>query len=197
MAAKVPRPAPSHLQHPIHHDRPSLLLPTNRKLRNLTSVSLRNLSLTPSSPRRVRGKTIDDDGLPGSLVSPAKLVALREQRGLEHSRSSQDLKAVRENEEAVQVEAEGVTREHEGRGNGVSSDQVQQGNGSPQGKGIVNGRPKTPSQQRPPLSKMRRRSTLEWANATPQRRQEKLENVTAERMADIFFSIHVEGVDGW
>ncbi|KAK1808715.1 hypothetical protein LTR12_016919 [Friedmanniomyces endolithicus] len=195
MAAKVPRPAPSHLQHPIHHDRPSLLLPTNRKLRNLTSVSLRNLSLTPSSPRRVRGKTIDDDGLPGSLVSPAKLVALREQRGLEHSRSSQDLKAVRENEEAVQVEAEGAVTEHDGQGKGVLHDQAPLGNGSPQGKGTVNGQPKTPSQQRPPLSKMRRRSTLEWANATPQRRQEKLENVTAERMADIFFSIHVEGVD--
>ncbi len=197
MAAKLPRPAPSHLQHPIHHDRPSLLLPTNRKLRNLTSVSLRNLSLIPSSPRRVRGKTIDDDGLPGSLVSPAKLVALREQRGLEHSRSSQDLKAVRENKEAVQIEAEGVAREHDGQGNGVSNDQVPQGNDSPQGKGTVNGRPKTPSQQRPPLSKMRRRSTLEWANATPQRRQEKLESVTAERMADIFFTIHAEGVDGW
>ncbi|KAK0264158.1 hypothetical protein B0A54_12698 [Friedmanniomyces endolithicus] len=194
MAAKLPRPASSYFQQPVHHDRSSLFLPTNRKLRNLTSVSLRNLSLTPSSPRRIRGKTIDDDGLPGSLVSPAKLVALREQRGLEHSRSSQDLKAVRENEDAVQVEAEGVVGKHGEQGSGVPSDQVHQGIGGPQDKGTVNGSPKTPSQQRPPLSKMRRRSTLEWANATPQRRQEKLENVTAERMADIFFSVHVDGV---
>jgi len=43
---------------------------------------------------------------------------------------------------------------------------------------------------------MRRRSTLEWVNATPQRRQEKLENVTAERMADVFFTLHVDEVNG-
>ena len=49
---------------------------------------------------------------------------------------------------------------------------------------------------RPRMAKMRRRSTLEWVNATPQRRQEKLENVAAERMADVFFSLHVEGVKG-
>ncbi|TKA68478.1 hypothetical protein B0A55_08940 [Friedmanniomyces simplex] len=194
MASKPQRPAPPHPQHPSHHDRPSLLLPSNRRLRNLTSISLRNLSLTPPPPRRTRGKTIDDDGLPGSLVSPAKLVTLREQRGLEHSRSSQDLKAVRENEEAVEVEAEATG---DGQRQGVVVGQLQQGNGngSPQGKGRADGGLRTPSSQRPPLSKMRRRSTLEWANATPQRRQEKLENVTAERMADIFFSVHVEGVE--
>lgn len=53
----------------------------------------------------------------------------------------------------------------------------------------------TPS--RPVLRKLRRRSTLEWANATPQRRQETLENVAAERMADVFFSLHVRGFEGW
>jgi len=58
----------------------------------------------------------------------------------------------------------------------------------------ANGTPKRP--KRPSMARMRRRSTLEWANATPQRRQEKLEGVTAERMADIFFSVHVEGVEG-
>lgn len=69
-------------------------------------------------------------------------------------------------------------------------------NGSPtRSKGKTNGVPRTP--QRPSMKKMRRRSTLEWANATPQRRQEKLENVTAERMADVFLSVHVEGVEGW
>lgn len=70
-------------------------------------------------------------------------------------------------------------------------------NGSPtkdKGKGKDNASPKTP--QRPAMARMRRRSTLEWANASPQRRQEKLEGVTAERMANVFFSLHVEGIDG-
>ena len=57
-----------------------------------------------------------------------------------------------------------------------------------------NGAPKTPP--RPSYAKLRRRSTLEWVNASPQSRQQKLEGVTAERMADVFFSLHVEDIDG-
>lgn len=49
---------------------------------------------------------------------------------------------------------------------------------------------------RPQLRKMRRRSTLEWANATPQRRQERLERVTEERLADVFFSLHLREFEG-
>ncbi|KAK4894482.1 hypothetical protein LTR27_007368 [Elasticomyces elasticus] len=140
----------------------------NHKLRSLVSLSLRNLSLNTPALHRPRTRTIDDEALPTTLKSPAKLVALREQkhRSLEHSRSSQNLKSV--HEDAVVDDL--PNGEHEG-----------------------NGRPKTP--QRPALGKMRRRSTLEWANATPQRRQEKLENVTAERMGDVFFSLHVGGVE--
>ncbi|KAK4965388.1 hypothetical protein LTR42_012144 [Elasticomyces elasticus] len=140
----------------------------NHKLRSLVSLSLRNISLNAPAAHRPRTKTIDDEALPTTLKSPAKLVALREQkhRTLEHSRSSQNLKPV--HEDAVVDDL--PIGEHEG-----------------------NGRPKTP--QRPALGKMRRRSTLEWANATPQRRQEKLENVTAERMGDVFFSLHVGGVE--
>ena len=59
----------------------------------------------------------------------------------------------------------------------------------------TNGALRTPP-SRPSMAKMRRRSTLEWVNATPQRRQEKLEGVAAERMADVFFSMHVGGVEG-
>ncbi|KAK3070928.1 hypothetical protein LTR53_009581 [Teratosphaeriaceae sp. CCFEE 6253] len=180
MAAKSTRPAPE--TGSARRDRP-WMLPTSRKLRNLLSISLRNLSLTPPSPRRQRTKTIDDDGLPSSLVSPARLVALREQRPLEHSRSSRDLRA-----EVSAVREEGAVTDDEEQGLGHT-------NGSPRVKGRVNGHPRTPA-RRPTLAKMRRRSTLEWANATPQRRQEKLENVTAERMADLFFSMHVQGVEG-
>jgi len=82
--------------------------------------------------------TIDDDALPNSLKSPAKLLAQREVKTLEHSRSSAEL--------------------------------------------------------RPSLAKLRRRSTMEWA-ASPHVRQKKLEDVAARRMADVFFSIHVEGVE--
>ncbi|KAI7602459.1 hypothetical protein KC319_g22096, partial [Hortaea werneckii] len=54
-------------------DRP-WLAPYNRKLRNLTCLSIRNLSLTPTPTGRTRKKTIDDDAVPNTLTSPAKLV---------------------------------------------------------------------------------------------------------------------------
>lgn len=38
---------------------------------------------------------------------------------------------------------------------------------------------------------------MEWAGSSPQQRQKKLEDVSAARMADIFFSLHVAGVEGW
>lgn len=41
---------------------------------------------------------------------------------------------------------------------------------------------------------MRRRSTLNWTNAPPRIRQQKLEDVTAERMADTWFSLQSTGV---
>jgi hypothetical protein len=40
---------------------------------------------------------------------------------------------------------------------------------------------------------IRRSSTLEWASASPLTRQKKLEDITAGRMADTFFSLHVDG----
>ncbi|KAL9109884.1 MAG: hypothetical protein Q9187_008118 [Circinaria calcarea] len=73
----------------LTRDRP-WLLSTNRKLRHLQGISLRNLCLSkPSS--LPRGKTIDDGSLPTTLKSPAKILAQRENRKLEHSRSSSDL----------------------------------------------------------------------------------------------------------
>lgn len=43
---------------------------------------------------------------------------------------------------------------------------------------------------RPLAGKLRRKSTLNWTNALPVVRQKKLEDVTASRMADTWFSIH-------
>lgn len=144
----------------------------NRKLRNLVSISIRNVSLDQASATRKRTKTIDDDALPQMLKSPAKMVALREHKALEHSRSSTDLRSA-----------------------SAIDGTIDEGNGSP-----VEGKERHAhvSQRTPPRPnfRMRRRSTLEWANATPQGRQEKLEKVTGERMTDVFFSLHVSGVEG-
>lgn len=43
--------------------------------------------------QRPRGRTIDDNALPFTLKSPTKALALREQKKLEHSRSSGDLRS--------------------------------------------------------------------------------------------------------
>lgn len=164
----------------------SWLLPTNRKLRNLIAISLRNISLTRASPARKKGQIFDDDALPQTLKSPAKLLALQEQKALGHSRSSTDLRAV--------VEENALTEDD---GTSVVVDSA---NGSPvaaktKGKENVR-RTSTTAPKRPPFRKLRRRSTLEWLNATPQRRQERLEDVTMGRMVDVFFSLHVQGVEG-
>lgn len=172
MASTQTSPAPAAA---IRRDRP-YLLPSNRRLRNLVSISLRNLSLAPPRPARPRGRTIDDDAAPHALRSPAKRVALREQKqALGHSRSSSDLTSI-----ATTVPAGG--KQHAAvwtNGNGSTGS---------------DGSPRTPP--RPAHARARRTSTLEWATATPQRRQEKLELVARERTADVFFSMHVEGVEG-
>ncbi|KAF2628322.1 hypothetical protein BU25DRAFT_365918 [Macroventuria anomochaeta] len=56
-------------------------------------------------------------------------------------------------------------------------------------------KPTTPTRPVRPTKGMRRRSTLEWANASPLARQKRLEDITAGRMADTFFTLHVEGQD--
>ncbi|KAK2767039.1 hypothetical protein FQN54_006357 [Arachnomyces sp. PD_36] len=43
--------------------------------------------------------------------------------------------------------------------------------------------------------RMRRRSTLPWAGANPAIRQSKLEDITANNMADTWFSIHCPGIE--
>ncbi|KAL8908162.1 MAG: hypothetical protein Q9207_000985 [Kuettlingeria erythrocarpa] len=138
------------------------LLPSNRKLRHLEGISLRNLALSrPSSLSQ--GKTADDQALPNSLRTPTKSLALREKK-LEHSRSSNDLRTPPPGREA-----------HDG---------------SQKGSGTGNG-----LKVRPPLpGKVRRRSTLNWTNATPEVRQKKLEDVARLKLADTWFSLHCEGV---
>jgi hypothetical protein len=49
---------------------------------------------------------------------------------------------------------------------------------------------------RPTFGKgLRRRTTIEWTNASPMTRQKRLEDIAADRMADTFFTLHVEQHD--
>lgn len=48
---------------------------------------------------------------------------------------------------------------------------------------------------RPLKDRLRRRSTLNWISSAPQSRQQKLEDATIEHMADMWFSLHCDGVD--
>ncbi|KAL4988694.1 UV radiation resistance protein and autophagy-related subunit 14-domain-containing protein [Aspergillus falconensis] len=52
------------------------------------------------------------------------------------------------------------------------------------------------TQQRLPLRQARRQSTLPWSDPNPQMRQVKLEDITRGRMANTWFSIHCDGIDG-
>ena len=52
--------------------------------------------------------------------------------------------------------------------------------------------PRSSTHKRPQAGKLRRRSTLNWAGASPEVRQKKLEDVMGARMGDTFLSIHVD-----
>jgi len=134
-------------------------------LRHLEGLSLRNLTLTRPTSGNV-GRTNDDDSLPHALKSPTKVLALREAHKLEHSRSSGDLKSPPALNGSI----------HKQKEEAVS-------NGSPE------------RHAKPRMKKMRRRSTLNWANAPPETRQKQLEDVVAERLADTFFSLHCAGIE--
>ncbi|KAL8871301.1 MAG: hypothetical protein Q9174_002835 [Haloplaca sp. 1 TL-2023] len=138
------------------------LLPSNRKLRHLEGITLRNILLSrPNAP--TQAKTNDDTSLPTTLRTPTKTLALRE-RKLEHSRSSSDLHSTLKARNAVEND---------------DGEEAQR-------RALENIRPQ--------IGRMRRRSTVNWTNATPQVRQKKLEDVTGTKLADTWFSLHCEGV---
>ncbi|PLN78434.1 hypothetical protein BDW42DRAFT_202128 [Aspergillus taichungensis] len=68
------------------------LLPSNRRLRHLHGLSLRNLVLTPPNPSQ-RKKTIDDEEVPNALQSPFKRLALDARSAIPQSRSFTNLPA--------------------------------------------------------------------------------------------------------
>jgi len=134
-----------------------LIATKNRRLRHLQGITIRNLTFAPPIFRS-RRKSVDDEALPYTLKSPAKIVAQREHRKLEHARSSTDLQRINEPDQSPEL------------------------NGSPKA--------------RPTIGRLRRRSTMEWSGASPMVRQKKLEDVTGGRMADTFFSLHVDHIEG-
>ncbi|KAF2272488.1 UV radiation resistance-associated gene protein [Westerdykella ornata] len=139
------------------------LLPYNRRLRHLQGLTIRNLTLAAPGTRS-RTRTIDDDGVPSSLKTPTKTLALQEGRGLTHSRSSSDLQSKGD-----------VRRHHKGKSK------------APETLANLN---------RPAAGKtVRRRSTMEWSGASPETRQRRLEDITESRMADTFFSLHVDHLE--
>jgi hypothetical protein len=138
----------------------------NRRLRHLQGISIRNLSLS-TAHTRPRTATVDDEALPYALKSPSKTLAIREHKQLEHSRSQTNLRPIKESEDGTVAK---------GKENAV-----------------VDGEIKTPT--RPGIGRLRRRSTLEWVNASPMARQRKLEDIISTRMVDVFFSLHVADLE--
>jgi hypothetical protein len=52
-----------------------------------------------------------------------------------------------------------------------------------------------PGDKKPDMRQSRRRSTMFWNDPNPRTRQIRLEDITKNRMADSFFSIHCEGIN--
>jgi hypothetical protein len=68
------------------------LYPYNRRLRHLTAIDLRYLTRPNPLPRSRAGSlSVDDEGLPQTKQSPVKLLAQKELRALEQTRSNTDL----------------------------------------------------------------------------------------------------------
>lgn len=146
------------------HEKP-FLFPWNRRLRHLHGVSLRNLNLTTAATGgRHRGKTITDDDAPYNFDTPTKRALRTEARNLTHSASFSNLASANTNE-PIPLQKAPTAYNHDG---------------------------KTPMSKRP--GKLRRRSTLHWSSATPRARQDKLQDLTAHRLIDSWFSIHMEGI---
>ncbi|UPX17587.1 uncharacterized protein EKO05_0007931 [Ascochyta rabiei] len=114
------------------------------------------------APTRARGRTIDDAALPSTLKSPTKTLALREGKPLAYSRSSSELKSIEDDDQFDSAPLRTPCT------------------------------PSTPTRPARPAKGLRRRSTLEWTNASPLTRQKRLEDITAGRMADTFFTLHAE-----
>ena len=102
--------------------------------------------------------------MPYNLKSPAKRLAQSESKGLQHSRSYSDLTL---HGKAPPTTPKKATTSHE---------------------------KKAAAEPHPGVGQLRRRSTFHWTGASPNLRQQKLEDVAASRLADTWFSIHCKNL---
>jgi UV radiation resistance-associated gene protein len=119
---------------------------------------------TSAHPSRFRGKTITDDDAPYNLDTPTKRALRNESGSLGHSASFSNLATAK--------------KEHPRTPKKATTLYDQDG--------------KSPI--RPGGSRLRRRSTLHWSTASPRARQQKLEDLAVHRLADVWFSVHIKGL---
>ena len=156
------------------------LLPQNRKLRHLRALSLRNLTFAPAHLR-----SADDAAVGARIGSPqhqrAKLETLRESGQLQHSRSSGSLRG-----DSLRQSVS----------DGLASTQAQ-GSSSSLAAGAAAAAAAAAaasSETRPSLQRGRRTSlSLSAHFASPGARQKRLEEQVDAAVADVFFSLHVNG----
>ncbi|PGH03565.1 hypothetical protein GX51_03991 [Blastomyces parvus] len=147
---------------------------SNRKLRHLQGISVRNLVVNYSTPSR--RKTIDDDNAPNALQSPAKRLAMHEHESrssIHQSRSFTDLK----------------------RSGQLSSSSAAAATTTATTSPFGTTGSENETEQKRDIQAHRRRSTLPWAGAAPFIRQHRLENIASNRMANSWFSLHCAGMD--
>lgn len=148
------------------------LLPQNRKLRHLRGVSLRNLSFAHAHLRATDDAALlgssGSTGRTGAQQQRAKLEALRESGSLHHSRSSGSLRT-----DTLRPSVSDGLRP-------TSSTQVQLQQGSA-----------SSSSSSP--NRARRTSLSLSTQSTPGSRQRKLEELVDASVADVFFTLHVNG----
>lgn len=114
-----------------------------------------------NSLSRIRGKTITDDDAPYNLESPTKRALRSEARKLTHASSFTNLADANKDRPSSLQK--------------TSTSYSQDG---------------TASLARP-VARMRRRSTLHWNSASPRARQDKLRDLTAHRLVDTWFTLHM------
>ncbi|KAL9578925.1 MAG: hypothetical protein Q9212_005404 [Teloschistes hypoglaucus] len=146
---------------------PSGMLANGRPIQNRKLRHLEGITLRNLSfaqPSTPKQSKTNDDDLLPSTLRTPTKLLALREKKLEHSRSSSDLHTT------SNVERPSSSREEQG----------------------VLDKGAKPS--RPQFGNRRRRSTLNWANAPPQVRQKKLEDVAGARLADTWFSLHCEGI---
>jgi len=135
-------------------------------LRHLQGITLRNLILVPAE-KGAKGKAFDDEALPFSLRSPAKLLAIKEQKAFGHSRSHSDPKL---NDKSSYGPSTALSQSTETT--------------------------KLSSPQRPILGEILRRSFKEPSPQGAKTRHDKLDDAIMRHTAELFFTLHVAELKG-